>query len=114
MRVDIGKLGEPDLVDRGERAVAGLAGRKLAARHHREHDVLLARLPRQQLVEFLEHHHAVWAGPVDRLAVEPAAALDWFQEPLGTLEQGRLAAAGGAQHDRAVAAMYGESHAIGG
>ena len=69
----------------------------------REHDVAEHRLPRQQLVEFLEHHHAVGARPLDRLAVEPDLALDRRHEARDRLEQRRLAAAGRAEQHEAVA-----------
>ena len=51
---------------------------RLVLRHfpvdqQREQHVAEHGLPRQQLVEFLEHHHAVGAGPPDLLAVERIA-----------------------------------------
>ena len=61
------------------------------------------RLPRQQLVEFLEHHHAVGAGPLDRPAGEPDRALDRRHEAGDRLQQGRLAAAGRPEHHEALA-----------
>ena len=70
-------------------------------------------LPRQQLVELLEHHHAVGAGPLDRLAVEPDLPLDRLHEARDRLEQRRLAAAGGPEHHEALALVDLEADAPG-
>jgi hypothetical protein len=113
VRVGVGELGEADLVDHGARALPGLAGAVARAGAHREQHVLPHRLPRQQLVELLEHHHAVRAGAGDRPAVHPHLAFGRRHEPGHALEQRGLAAARGPQHDEAVGREHREAHAVG-
>ena len=75
--------------------------------------VLLDRLPRQQLVELLEHHHAIGSRARHRLALEPDLAFDRLQVAADRLEQRRLAAAGGPEQDEAVRPEHLEVDAVG-
>ncbi len=66
VRQAVGELREVHLRDRVPRLLPRRAAGEPAARHQRKHHVLGHRLPRQQLVEFLEHHHAIRAGSASR------------------------------------------------
>ena len=93
--------------------ILGLLARHAAIDQQREHHVAEHRLPRQQLVEFLEHHHAVGTGPLDHLPVELDGSLDRLHEAADGLQERRLAATGGAEQHKALAGENLEIHAIG-
>src|SRR5262249_32301068 len=76
--------------------------------------ILLDGLPWQQLVEFLEHDHAVGAGAADRQPLEAHAAFGGRHVAADRLEQGRLAATGGTEQHEAVGAIDVGAGAIGG
>ena len=113
VRIDVGEAAQPDLVDIVERLFLGFPGGEPGAGAQREDDILLDGLPRQQLVELLEHHHPVRARPHDLAAVEGDAPLGRFDIAADRLQQGRLAAAGRPEHDIAVGAKRREIDAIG-
>ena len=92
MRIQVGELREIDLFDVAPRPLLSLLRRATFALQHGEHHVLEHGLPRQELIELLEDHHAVWPRAVHDPAVEGDRALDGFQEACHTLEQGGLAA----------------------
>ncbi|MNR55058.1 hypothetical protein D3C85_1753660 [compost metagenome] len=94
MRISVGKSRQANLVQVMQRSVFGLGALELARNEQREHDVLLHRLPRRQLVELLEHHDAVRSRLGDPLAVQADLAGTRGDEAGRRLEQGRLAAAG--------------------
>ncbi len=68
VRIDVLELAEIDLGDQRARVLVRLRARHAPVDQQRKHHVAQHRLPRQQLVELLEHHHAVGAGPLDRPA----------------------------------------------
>ena len=105
VRIGVLEGAEIDLGDHLSGLLARGGARHAAVDQQREHDVAEHRLPRQQLVEFLEHHHAVGARPLDRLAVEPDRARHRRQKAGDRLEQRRFAAARRAEQHVAVAAM---------
>src|ERR1700730_1775303 len=49
-------------------------------------------MPGQELIELLEHHHTVWTGPLDVVALEPDGASRRRNEPGDRLKQCRLTA----------------------
>ncbi len=102
MRQAVGEFRQVDLGDCVSRLLPCRLGAEPAARDERKHHVLGHRLPRQQLVEFLEYHHPV--GPRSRhdLAFETDPALDRIQVAADRLQQRRLAAARRAEQDEAV------------
>ena len=57
--VGVGEAGQAHLLDIGVGAVPGLAAREAAGGEEGEHDVVADGFPREELVELLEHHHAV-------------------------------------------------------
>jgi hypothetical protein len=95
------------------RLVACCRSGKAAARDERKHHVLGDRLPRQELVEFLEHHHPVRAGLRHGLAFEPDLAFDRHQvtrrSPLSSVD---LPHPDGPKQHEAVAAEHFEVDAI--
>ena len=103
---------EVDLGDRVARLFPRGGAGEPAARHQREHHVLGDRLPRQQLVEFLEHHHPVGTGPRHDLALQPDLALDRAHVAADRLQQRGLAAARRPEQDEAVGAEDLEIDAI--
>src|SRR6185369_8488594 len=78
----------------------------------REQHIAEHGLPGQQLVEFLEHHHAVGAGLLDLLSIEADLSLDRLHEARNRFEDGRFAAPRGAEHDVALAGKDLEADAI--
>ena len=68
VRIGVDDAGEADLLDIGARPRLGFLARQPARHQQRKHHVFQHRLPRQQLVELLEHHHAVGAGLGDLAA----------------------------------------------
>ena len=102
VRQAVGELGEVHLRDRVPRLVPRGRAREAAARHQRKHHVLGHRLPGQQLVEFLEHHHAIRSGPRHDLALQPDLALDRAHVSADRLQQRRLAATRRPEQDEAI------------
>ena len=103
MRMRILKAGQAHL---GNPVMGALAGRLLVqplAGQQREGDVFQHRFPRRQLVEFLEHDDPVRSRPADGLAVHGDAAAARRDEAGHGFQQGRLAAARGAQQHETVA-----------
>ena len=90
------------------RALHRLGARELARHLHREQHVLEHGLPGHQLLEFLEHHHAVGARRDDVAPADADRALDRRHEAADRLQQRGLAAAGRSQDHVAVALMHGE------
>ena len=105
---------EVDLVDVAHGLRLGRLAAHLARGLQREHHVLLHGLPGQQLVELLEHEHAVGARPAHRRALEAHVALGRRHVAADGLEQRGLAAPRGAEHDVAVGPVDVEADAIGG
>jgi hypothetical protein len=103
VRIDVCELGQIDLGDQRAGVLLGLLARHDVVDQQRKHHVSEHRFPRQQLVEFLEHHHAVGAGPVDHLAVEPDGSLDRLHESADGFEQRRLPATGRPEQHEALA-----------
>ena len=93
MRIAVGEVREVDLVDVMHRAIFQLAPRQAAGGFERKHHVLLDRLPRQQLVELLEHHHAIRPGMLDQVSLQPDFALGRHHVAADRFEQGRFSAA---------------------
>ena len=113
VRIGVDELGQADLVDIGLRPLIGLGRTQPAAGGERKHDILAHRLPGQQLVELLEHHHAVRPGLGDVVALETDTAFGRLQIAADRLQQRRLAAAGGAEQHEAVGIEHLEIDAIG-
>ena len=113
VRIDVREFREIHLGDQRARMIFRLLARHAAIDQEREHHVAEHRLPRQQLVEFLEHHHAVGTGPVDHLTVEPDGSLDRLHESADGLQQRRLAATGRAEQHKALAGKDLEIHPVG-
>ena len=88
------EAGEPDHLDQRLRDLAPRLARH-ALELEAELDVVLHGAPGQQ-PELLEHHRAVGAGPGDRLAVHADVAGVRLDQPEQDIEEGALAAAGGA------------------
>ena len=114
VRMHVGEFREAHLVEVVQRALGRLLAAQRARGQQREHDVLLDGLPRRQLVELLEHHDAVGPGPQHALAGQPDLALDRRDEARDRFQQGRLAAARGAEQHEAVGLVHVETHAVGG
>src|SRR5438067_8677203 len=114
VRERVRELGQADLLDGGEGLLLGRPAFELPARAQREEDVLLHRLPGEELIELLEYHHPIGTGLLDDLAVQPDLALDGNEVTAHRLEQGRLSAARRAEHDEPVGARDLEADAIGG
>ena len=70
MRIAVREIGELDHIDIVHRPLFGGLSVQRSRRFEREGDVLQNRLPRQQLIEFLEHHDAVRARLFDQLALQ--------------------------------------------
>src|SRR5690606_13759191 len=113
VREGIGKFGKPDLCHRRCGAVGPFRAGKAPGGAHREYDVLQNGLPWQQLIEFLEHDHAVGAGGAHTLAVEPDLPLDRLEKAADALEQGGLAAARWAEQDKAIMLEHVERDTMG-
>jgi len=114
VRVGVRKLGEVDLLDVAHRLRAcGLAAH-LARGFQREDHVLLDRLPRQQLIEFLEYEYPVGARRADRQPLQPHAAFGRRHVAADRLEQGRLAASGRPEKHEPIRTVNVEADAIGG
>jgi hypothetical protein len=78
-----------------------------ARRLQREFDVATHGLPGQQLVELLEHHHAVGPGLRDRAAAQTDLPFGRRQVAADGLQQRRLAAARRPQqHQRSPSATW--------
>ena len=105
VRVGVLESGQPHLGDPVHRALFGVVAIQALGHQQREHDVLLDRLPRRQLVEFLEHDDAVRPWPVDPPAIDADAARSRFDEPRRRLQQRGLAAARRPQQHKTVAAI---------
>src|SRR5690349_2232775 len=112
VREAVGERREIDLGDVLERLLLGRLARQASTRLEREHHVLLRRAPRQELVELLEHHHAIGPRPRHGLALESNVALDRLQIAAHRLQQRRLAASRRPEEDEAVGAMDVEVDAI--
>ena len=112
VRVGIREAAQADLVDVQQRPCLGLGPGDGARGQQRKHHVLLDRLPRQQLVELLEHHDAVGARAVDALAGQAHFALLGVQEAGRCLEQRGFAAARWAEEDESVTRIDGETHLV--
>ena len=102
MRVSIGKCRQTDLVQIMQSPLLGLAPRQGFRRQQREHHVLLERFPGWQLVELLEHHHAVWPRGGDGLALQADLPFTGGMKTGHSLEQGRLAASRRSKQDETV------------
>src|SRR5712671_4187610 len=114
VRERVRELGEADLLDGGEGLLLRGAAFELPARVEWEDDVLLHRLPREELIEFLEDHHPIGAGFLDHAAVEADLALDRRVIAAHRLEQRGLAAARWSEHHEAVGAGHLETDPVGG
>ena len=114
MRVGIGEGGQADLLQIVQRTFFGLATAQGARGQQREHDVLLHRLPRRQLVELLEHHDAIRAGLAHLGAIQTDAAADRLDETGHGLEQRGLAAPRRAEQHETVRAIHFEADFVGG
>ena len=102
-----------DLADVVLGALGGSLALQAATGVQRELHVLAHRLPGQQLVEFLEHHHAVRTGLMHFPALETDRPRGRLQVAADGLQQRGLAAARGAQQDVAVARMDVETDVLG-
>src|SRR3984893_19370698 len=58
----------------------------------RKQNILLDGLPREQLIEFLEHHHAVGSRSLDRLPADENLSRDRLDEASNCLQQTRFTA----------------------
>jgi hypothetical protein len=94
VRVAVGEAGKPDHPGIALRDVADLRARQ-AALHRPEADILVHRHPGEEPV-ILEHHAAIGAGAGHRFSCHPQLAGGCGLETGDAAEQGRLAAAGGA------------------
>jgi hypothetical protein len=112
VRVHVGELGQADLVQVVQRALGRFLLAQRARGEQREHDVLLHRLPRRQLVELLEHDDAVGAGCVTRWPSRRISPSTGGDEARHGLQQRRLAATRGAEQHEAVGGMDVEAHAV--
>ena len=103
VRIDVLEARQVDLGEHRARMLGRLILRHALVDEQREQHVAEHGLPRQELVELLEHHHAVGAGLLDLLAVETDLPLDRLHEARDRLEQRRLAAAGRSEQHEALA-----------
>ena len=114
VRVGVDEFGQVHFLDEPDGLFPGLAlGFVFLAGEHGEHDVLTHRLPGEELVEFLKHHHPVGAGAGDRVAPEGHRSFVRSHETGDTLEHGRLAAPRRSEKDEAVRREYLETDPIG-
>ena len=107
--IGVGEARQPDLVQVMHGALVGLAPAQLARGDQRKRHVLPQRLPRRQLVEFLEHHDAVGRA-LHRPVVQRDAAFGRLDEAGHGLEQRGLAAARRAQQDEALGRVHVKAH----
>src|ERR1043166_770681 len=111
VRMDVLETREVDLVEQRARVLDSFLARHAAIDQQREHDIAEHGLPRQELVEFLEHHHAVGARLLDRLARQANLSLHRMHEPRDGFQQRRLAAARRPEHHEALALIDFEADA---
>ena len=102
VRIAVDEFRQVDLVEITERARLGLRAAHPAARGEREGDVLLHRFPRQELIKFLEHHHAIRSGLGDDAILQPHLPLGGMQVTPDRLKQRGFPAARGPEQDKAV------------
>ena len=114
VRIGVLEPVELHLADVLPRDVVGLlAGRAPPPVDQREGDVLLHRLPGQELIELLEHHDPIGARVRDRVPLEPHLALHRMEVARDPLEQGRLAAPRRAEQDEAIGGVDLEPDPVG-
>ncbi|MCY1545064.1 hypothetical protein D9M68_809880 [compost metagenome] len=114
MRVGIGESGQADLLQVMQGALFGIAAPQSARGQQREHDVLLDRLPRRQLVELLKHHDAIRAGLAHLGAIQADAAADRLDKAGHGLEQGGLSAPRRAKQHETIGTVHLEADFMGG
>ena len=113
VRIAVHGAGEIDLLDVMLCLRLCRRARELACIDQRERDIVEHRLPRQKLVEFLEHHHPVGAGLGNLPALDADAALARMHIAAHRLEQGGLAAAGRPEQDETVRSVDLEADPLG-
>ena len=113
VRIGVGELGQVDLLDVLHGLFVSRLALQLARGLQREHHVLPHRLPRQKLVELLEHHHPVRARPCDALPLQVDLPFGRRHVAAHRLQQRRLPAARRPKQNEAVGALNAEIHAVG-
>jgi hypothetical protein len=92
VRIDVAELGEFDFLDRGVGALGGFGRGEFPRYLHRKQHILVDVLPGHQLLEFLEHHHAVGARRLDLAPADADRAFDRRHESPDGLQERGLAA----------------------
>src|SRR5262249_37302688 len=95
MRIMLGEAGKTDELDERSGAAAGVVLGRAALELEPIADVALDRVPGEERV-LLEHHGAIGTGRSDQLAVDADFAAVGFGQTVDSIQEGRLAAAAGA------------------
>lgn len=112
VRMGVGELCEPDILSLFQRPLLRLGSRRASGGEKGKGHVLRDRLLGQQLIELLEHHHAIRPGAPHLAVFETDRTLHRVHEAAHALEKRRLAASGRTEQHEPVAAVHVEAHAV--
>src|SRR5262249_15638768 len=111
MRIMLGEAGKTDELDERSGAAAEVVLGRAALELEPIADVALDRVPGEERV-LLEHHGAIGTGRSDQLAVDADFAAVGFGQTVDSIQEGRLAAAAGADDGNELAFEDGEVDAV--